>query len=226
MTTSAEFEAPPQKETGHPKGLYVLFGAEMWERFSYYGMRALLVLYLTEHLKYDRKDALALYATYTGLVYLTPLLGGFLADKFLGQRKAILIGGIVMALGHFAMAFEPLLYLALGLLILGNGFFKPNISTMVGNLYSAGDTRRDEVAYTIFYMGINLGAGISPLVCGYLGEKVGWHYGFARGRSRHGDRPVRRSSPIKGILVGGYPPGREEAGLARLTVLRLGPHRS
>src|SRR3954466_8606922 len=144
--------APEKTWFGHPRGLYVLFGSEMWERFSYYGMRALLVLYLTKHLNFVRKDALALYAIYTGLVYLTPLLGGFLADRVLGQRKAILVGGIVMALGHFAMAFEPLLFLALGLLIMGNGFFKPNISTMVGNLYPAGDTRRD-VAYTIFYMG-------------------------------------------------------------------------
>ena len=112
MTSFAEFEAPPTKGTGHPRGLYVLFGSEMWERFSYYGMRALLVLYLTKHLGYVRKDALALYATYTGLVYLTPLLGGYLADKFLGQRKAILVGGIVMALGHFAMAFESMLHLA------------------------------------------------------------------------------------------------------------------
>jgi proton-dependent oligopeptide transporter, POT family len=217
MSSLTEFEAPPQKETGQPKGLYVLFGAEMWERFSYYGMRALLVLYLTEKLKFDRKDALGLYATYTGLVYLTPLLGGFLADKILGQRKAILIGGIVMAMGHFAMAFEPLLYLAMGLLILGNGFFKPNISTMVGNLYPVGDTRRD-VAYTIFYMGINLGAGISPLVCGYLGEKVGWHYGFgAAGIGMVIGLIVFLS--FQKELVGGYPPGREEAGLGRLTVM-------
>ncbi len=162
----------------HPAGLYVLFGAEMWERFSYYGMRALLVLYLTNHLRLDRADALNIYAIYTGLVYLTPLLGGYLADRYLGQRKAILIGGSLMALGHFAMAFEPLLNLALGLLILGNGFFKPNISTMVGQLYPQHDARRDS-AYTIFYMGINLGAFFSPLVCGTLGEKVGWHYGFA-----------------------------------------------
>src|SRR3954471_14764517 len=124
--------APEKTWFGHPRGLTVLFGAEMWERFSYYGMRALLVLYLMKHLKYDRASALDLYATYTGLVYLTPLLGGYLADRYLGQRKAVFIGGLLMALGHFAMAFEPLLYIALGLLILGNGFFKPNISTMVG----------------------------------------------------------------------------------------------
>lgn len=178
MTNIAEFEdAVGASKQGHPRGLYVLFGAEMWERFSYYGMRALLVLYLTKHLRYTRGEALDVYAAYTGLVYLSPLLGGFLADRFLGQRKAILIGGSLMALGHFAMAFEPLLSLALGLLILGNGFFKPNISTMVGQLYSPNDPRRDG-AYTIFYMGINLGAFFSPLVCGTLGEMYGWHFGF------------------------------------------------
>ena len=218
MTTFAEFEAPPLKETGHPKGLYVLFGAEMWERFSYYGMRALLVLYLTKHLNYARKDALALYAVYTGLVYLTPILGGLLADKFLGQRKAILVGGIVMAMGHFAMAFPPLLEIALGLLILGNGFFKPNISTMVGNLYPIGDARRDG-AYTIFYMGINLGAFFSPIVCGYLGEKIGWHYGFAAAGVGMVIGLITFLS-FQPLLIGGYPPGREERGeAARLTVL-------
>ncbi len=220
MTTSAEFEAPPsQKETGHPKGLYVLFGAEMWERFSYYGMRALLVLYLTNRLGYVRKDALALYAVYTGLVYLTPILGGFLADKFLGQRKAILIGGIVMAMGHFAMAFPPLLELALGLLILGNGFFKPNISTMVGNLYPQGDPRRDG-AYTIFYMGINLGAFFSPIVCGILGERIGWHYGFGAAGVGMVFGLISFLS-FQRLLVGGFPPGREEelGDAARLTVM-------
>jgi len=161
----------------HPRGLFVLFGAEMWERLSFYGLRALLVLYLTNHLKYDRPDALRLYATYTGLVYLTPLIGGFLADRVLGQRKAVFIGGLLMALGHFTMAFEQYLYLALGLIILGNGFFKPNISTMVGQLYSPGDARRDS-AYTFFYMGINTGGFLAPVVCGTLGERVGWHWGF------------------------------------------------
>jgi len=181
MTSMAGLESDVgHAKARHPAGLYVLFGAEMWERFSYYGMRALLVLYLTQHLHFERKDALEIYATYTSLVYLTPLLGGYLADRYLGQRKAILIGGSLMALGHFAMAFEPLLVYALGLIILGNGFFKPNISTMVGQLYSQNDPRRDS-AYTIFYMGINLGAFFSPLVCGYLGEneRFGWHYGFA-----------------------------------------------
>jgi POT family proton-dependent oligopeptide transporter len=220
MTTFAEFEATaPSKPTGHPPGLYVLFGSEMWERFSYYGMRALLVLYLTKQLGYVRKDALALYAIYTGLVYLTPLLGGFLADKLLGQRKAILVGGIVMALGHFAMAFESLLFFALSLLMLGNGFFKPNISTMVGNLYPQGDARRDG-AYTIFYMGINLGAFFSPLVCGWLGEnpRYGWHYGFGAAGVGMVLGLISFLS-FQRFLVGGFPPGREEAGTALLGVM-------
>ncbi len=162
----------------HPPALPVLFFTEMWERFSYYGMRALLVLYLVNAIGYTRADALALYATYTGLVYLSPLIGGYLADRYLGRRKAILIGGITMALGHFCMAFAPLLHLSLGLLIIGNGFFKPNISTLLGSLYRENDPRRDG-GFTIFYMGVNLGAFLSPLVAGTLGEKVGWHYGFA-----------------------------------------------
>jgi POT family proton-dependent oligopeptide transporter len=156
----------------------VLFGAEMFERLSFYGMRALLVLYLVNHLGRDRADALDLYATYTGLVYLTPVLGGYLADKYLGQRKAVLTGGILMALGHLAMAFEPLLYLAMGLLVLGNGFFKPNISTMVGQLYPGAEDGRRDAAYTLFYQGINLGAFLAPCICGTLGERVGWHLGF------------------------------------------------
>ena len=150
----------------------------MWERFSYYGMRALLVLYLTKAIGMNRPDALNIYAIYTGLVYLTPLIGGRLADRYLGQRKAVFIGGILMALGQFALTQREFLYLGLGLLIIGNGFFKPNISTMVGELYPQGDHRRDG-AYTIFYMGINLGAFLAPLVCGPLGERVGWGYGFA-----------------------------------------------
>src|SRR5258706_4194925 len=161
-----------------PPALPMLFFTEMWERFSYYGMRALLVLYLVNAIGYQRADALALYGTYTGLVYVTPIIGGFLADRYLGSRKAILIGGITMALGHFAMAFPPLLHLALGLLIIGNGFFKPNISTLLGTLYGAHDPRRDG-GFTIFYMGVNLGAFLSPLIAGTLGEKIGWHWGFA-----------------------------------------------
>ncbi len=173
---------PPEKDVGdqpqgHPPGLYVLFGAEAWERFSYYGMRALLTLYLVNRMGYERGHALEVYGLYTGLVYLTPLLGGYLADKMLGRRKAVLIGGALMALGQIFLMFPATLTLALGFLIAGNGFFKPNISTMVGGLYREGDTRRDG-AFTIFYMGINLGALASPLVCGNLGERVGWAFGF------------------------------------------------
>ncbi len=162
-----------------PKGLAVIFLTEMWERFSYYGMRALLVLYLVNALGYQRADALELYGIYTGLVYVTPLIGGWIADRWLGMRLAAVIGGIVMMLGHFAMAVPSMLHVALGLLIVGNGFFKPNTSTMVGELYDGVDDPRRDGGYTIFYMGINLGALFSPLVCGTLGEKVGWHWGFA-----------------------------------------------
>jgi proton-dependent oligopeptide transporter, POT family len=161
----------------HPVGLPVLFFTEMWERFSYYGMRALLVLYLVHAIGYRREDALETYAIYTGLVYLTPIIGGYLADRYLGLRKAILVGGLTMVLGHFAMAVPAFLNLALGLLIVGNGFFKPNISTLLGTLYREHDPRRDG-GFTIFYMGINLGAFFSPLVAGTLGEKIGWHWGF------------------------------------------------
>ncbi len=161
---------PETPDEGHPRGLFTLFGAEAWERFSYYGMRALLVLYLTKNFKLNEADALEMYGIYTGLVYLTPLLGGYIADKFLGRRKAVFIGGILMALGQLALSVPTLLHFALGLLIAGNGFFKPNISTMVGGLYHEGDARRDG-AFTIFYMGINLGALFSPIVCGTLADR-------------------------------------------------------
>lgn len=183
---------PPQGSImGHPKGLFLLFGTEMWERFSYYGMRAILVLYLTElttsgGLGWEQKDALKLYGIFTGLVYVTPLLGGWLADNVLGQRKSIIIGGILMALGQFALGtphqFIPgmevaFFYIGLLLLVIGNGLFKPNISTMVGDLYQEGDHRRDG-AFTIFYMGINLGAAFAPLVIGSIAETYQWQYGF------------------------------------------------
>ncbi|MFZ5471175.1 MAG: peptide MFS transporter [Myxococcota bacterium] len=168
---------------GHPKGLYLLFTTEMWERMSYYGMRALLVLYMVDKSRggfgWDEKWALQIYGLYTGLVYLTPLAGGFIADRFLGQRNSVVIGGTLMMIGHFLMAVPGVVafYAALAFLIAGNGMFKPNISTMVGGLYDQGDPRRDG-AFTIFYMGINLGAFFSPLICGTLGEKLGWHWGF------------------------------------------------
>jgi POT family proton-dependent oligopeptide transporter len=170
-------EEPPK---GHPLGLYFLFGTEMWERFSYYGMRALLVLYMIKIHGWQPQDSSSVYKWYTSLVYLTPLLGGFLADRYLGLRTAIIVGGILMAVGHFLMAFEPLpmFYAALAFLIAGNGFFKPNISTLVGKMYRKGDPRRDG-GFTIFYMGINLGAFMAPLICGqWLRASYGFHYGF------------------------------------------------
>jgi len=190
---------------GHPVGLFVLFFTEMWERFSYYGMRALLVLYMVNYLIHRVETGSSyvfgfaplrhaiesvfgpmtvqplsseIYGLYTGFVYLTPFFGGMLADRLLGQRKTVVVGGVLMAIGHFLMAVESMFLVALCFLILGNGCFKPNISTQVGSLYPPGDPRRDR-AFTIFYMGINLGAFFSPLVCGTLGQLYGWHYGFA-----------------------------------------------
>jgi POT family proton-dependent oligopeptide transporter len=188
---------------GHPRALTFLFTTEMWERFSYYGMRALLVLYMVKYLLQpaNAESVIGLgvlksfyesifgplgpqplsshiYGLYTGLVYLTPIFGGILADRLLGQHRTILLGATLMAIGHFMMAFEPLFLLALTVLILGNGAFKPNMSAQVGSLYAPGDPRRDR-AYSIFYVGINLGAFLAPIVCGTLGEEIGWHYGFA-----------------------------------------------
>jgi POT family proton-dependent oligopeptide transporter len=177
MSTAA---APTRTFLGHPPGLFVLFFAEMWERFSYYGMRALLLLYMLKgFLGYNDSRAYAVYGAYTALVYMTPFFGGLLADRFLGQRIAVIIGGTLMALGHLVMTQENtlLFYLALALLIVGNGFFKPNISAMVGQLYGLNKTKRDG-GFTIFYMGVNLGASLSPLLCGYVGENYGWHKGF------------------------------------------------
>jgi proton-dependent oligopeptide transporter, POT family len=188
---------------GHPEGLAFLFATEMWERFSYYGMRALLVLYLTKYLLLPEHaagvaglagvtDALEavfgpldvqplssqIYGFYTALVYLTPIFGGLLADRVLGQRRTVVLGAVLMAIGHFMMAIEQLFLFALLALIFGSGAFKPNISTQVGGLYAPGDRRRDR-AYSIFYVGINIGAFLAPLVCGTIGEAAGWHYGFA-----------------------------------------------
>lgn len=165
---------------GHPPGLFTLFFAEMWERFSYYGMRALLVFYMIKgFLGYNDEQAYSVYGAYTGLVYATPFIGGMLADRLLGQRFAVVVGGLLMSAGHLAMTFENeiIFFIALALLIVGNGFFKPNISTIVGSLYPKASQRKD-AGFTLFYMGINLGAAISPIACGYVGETYGWHYGF------------------------------------------------
>ena len=166
------------KLVNNPRSLSTLFFTEMWERFSYYGMRALLVLYLVNSLNYSESEALHIYAVYTGLVYLTPLIGGYLADRFLGAQKSIFIGGLTMMIGHFLMAFPDYLYLAIGMLIIGNGYFKPNISSLLGKLYKSNDVRRDS-GFSIFYVGINVGAFLAPLIVGYVGETINWHYGFA-----------------------------------------------
>jgi POT family proton-dependent oligopeptide transporter len=206
-TVAAQADRPvpaDQREFfGHPRGLFILFLTEMWERFSYYGMRSLLVLYMVNHL-FIQPDvgqrvlgftaikgflegvfgplgvqplSSQIYGLYTGFVYFTPFFGGLLADRVLGQRRTVVVGGVLMAIGHFLMASEHLFFPALMCLILGNGCFKPNISTQVGLLYPQGDPRRDR-AFSIFYVGINLGAFLAPLVCGTLGQKVGWHFGF------------------------------------------------
>ena len=170
---------------GHPRGLSTLFFTEMWERFSYYGMRALLLLYMTAPLSagglgFDAADGGAIYGLYTSMVYLATLPGGWIADRLIGPRRAVLYGGLTIAAGHFSMALSSLstFYLGLFLIVIGTGLLKGNVSVIVGKLYSQGDNRRD-AGFSIFYMGINLGAFIAPLICGYLGQQINWHLGFA-----------------------------------------------
>ncbi len=174
---------------GHPRGLFVLFFAEMWERFSYYGMRALLIFYLTKWWLFDDAKANLIYGAYTSLAYITPMLGGYLADRWLGQRKAVQFGAVLLTIGHCLMAFEGtpgghsvnpavnVFWLALAFIIVGSGFLKANISVIVGQLYPMTDVRRDS-AYTIFYVGVNLGAFVGTIIAGWLGETYGWRYGF------------------------------------------------
>lgn len=171
--------APSKSRTwfGHPPGLTVIFLTQMWEIFSFYGMRALLVYYMTKQLLLGQEQASLVYGLYTAFVYFTPILGGPLADRWLGRRKAVIIGGSIMALGHFMMASEDLLYAALATIALGNGLFLPNLPSQILGLYRPDDPRRGS-AFNIYYVGINLGGFLSPLVCGYLGETYGWHYGF------------------------------------------------
>jgi len=179
--------SPKPEFAGHPKGLFVLFFAEMWERFSYYGMRALLIFYLTQHWMFSDERASVIYGGYTALVYIAPVLGGYLADRYLGQRKAVAFGAVLLTFGHFFMAFEGsggegdatinIFWLALAFIIVGSGFLKANISVIVGQLYSRTDVRRDG-AYTIFYMGINVGAAVGTILAGWLGQTYGWAYGF------------------------------------------------
>jgi proton-dependent oligopeptide transporter, POT family len=203
---------------GHPRGLTTLFFTEMWERFSFYGLKAILFLYMTTALTkgglaFDTPYAGLIMGTYASSVYWTPLIGGWLADKYLGARRAVFIGGVIIACGHFSMAIKsmPSFYAGLALIAIGTGFLKPNVSTMVGDLYAEGDERRD-AGFSIFYMGINLGALLAPIIVGYLGQRVEWHYGFGAagvfmvlgliqyvlGRDRlHGvgERPVKREQP-------------------------------
>lgn len=162
---------------GQPRGLTVLFLTEMWERFSFYGMSALLVYYMTKQLHFTQADASLVYGLYTGGVFLTPIAGGYLADRWLGRRLAIVIGGSLMAVGHFALSWEALFYPSLVLIALGNGLFLPNLPSQVGDLYAEDDPRRGG-AYNVYYVGVNLGGLIAPLVCGTLGEVYGWHWGF------------------------------------------------
>src|SRR4051812_26370000 len=187
MKASAEVPVAPQHQAqffGHPRGLATLYFTEMWERFSFYGMRALLILFMTASVErgglgFSDSKSGAIYGLYTAMVYMTNLPGGWIADRILGQRRAVLYGGIIIALGHFSMAIQglPTFYLGLGFIVIGTGLLKPNISTMVGALYGPNDHRRD-AGFSIFYMGINVGAFLSPLACGYVGEMINWHWGF------------------------------------------------
>jgi POT family proton-dependent oligopeptide transporter len=183
MSNSVIENQEEQQMFGHPKGLFYLFFAELWERFSFYGMRALLTLYMVNEIfkAIAERDAATavVYASYGSLVYASTVIGGQISDKILGMRSSIFLGGILMAIGHFVLAVENDLafFLALALIVVGNGFFKPNISTFVGALYKEGDVRKDS-GFTIFYMGINIGGFVAPLLCGWLAAEYGWHYGF------------------------------------------------
>ncbi|HEX9207246.1 MAG TPA: peptide MFS transporter [Steroidobacteraceae bacterium] len=182
MTRPAAIDspAPPAQERtwfGHPPGLTILFLTEMWEKFSYFGMRALLVYYMTKALAMQQEDASWVYGGYTSFAYFTPILGGLIADRYLGRRRAVILGGSIMAAGHFMMAFPALFYPALATIAIGNGFFLPSLPSQVGYLYAPGD-RRGDSAFSVYYVGINLGAVLAPLICGTLGELYGWHYGF------------------------------------------------
>jgi len=170
----------PRGWLGHPAGLSTLFFTEMWERFSYYGMRAFLILYMVHALNFDDQHAGAVYGTYTGSVWLAAIFGGIIADRWLGHYRSVLVGGIIIALGHFTLAFSalPAFYAGLSLIVIGTGLLKPNVSTLVGSLYEQGDERRD-AGFSIYYMGINLGAFLGPIIAGYLAQAIGWHIGFA-----------------------------------------------
>ncbi len=162
---------------GQPRGLTILFLTNMWELFSYYGMRTLLVYYMTKQLLFAQEKASFIYGTYTAMAYFTPIIGGAIADRWLGKRNAVILGGTIMAFGHFVMAFEPMFYVALATIALGNGLFLPSLPSQINDLYAADDPRRGR-AYNVYYVGLNIGGFLAPLVCGTLGELHGWHYGF------------------------------------------------
>jgi proton-dependent oligopeptide transporter, POT family len=162
---------------GQPRGLTILFLTNMWEQFSYYGMRALLVYYMTKQLLISQGTSSVIYGAYTACAYFTPIVGGVIADRYLGKRRAVIIGASVMAAGHFMMAFEPLFYIALGTIALGNGLFLPSLPSQINDLYAGDDPRRGW-AYNVYYVGVNIGGFLAPLICGTLGELYGWHYGF------------------------------------------------
>ncbi len=162
---------------GQPRGLTILFLTNMWELFSYYGMRTLLVYYMTKQLLFAQEKASFIYGTYTAMAYFTPIIGGAIADRWLGKRNAVILGGTIMAFGHFVMAFEPMFYVALATIALGNGLFLPSLPSQINDLYAADDPRRGR-AYNVYYVGLNIGGFLAPLVCGTLGELYGWHYGF------------------------------------------------
>jgi proton-dependent oligopeptide transporter, POT family len=171
-------DAVPAMRRRHPAGLYVLFLSETWAHFSFFGMQAMLVYYMTKQLAFSQPTSSAIFGAYAAAAYFTPFLGGMLADRVLGQRRAVIIGGTSMAIGHFMMAFEPLFFPALVFIALGNGAYIPPLTSQVGRLYREGDPKRDQ-AYSLYYMGINIGGFLAPLVCGTLGELYGWHWGFA-----------------------------------------------
>ena len=170
-------EERPQTWFGQPRGLTILFLTNMWEQFSYFGMRALLVYYMTTTLLFDQEKSSSIYGFYTAFAYFTPIIGGTIADRWLGKRKAVIIGATIMAAGHFMMAFEPAFYFALATIAIGNGLFLPTLPSQINDLYRADDPRRPW-AYNVYYVGVNVGAFLAPLICGYLGETYGWHYGF------------------------------------------------
>ena len=180
--------APPGDWFGQPRGLTVLFLTEMWEKFSFFGMRALQLYYMTKQLHFSPANASLVYGAYAAGVYLTPIVGGVVADRWLGRRRAVIAGGLLMALGHFMMASEALFFPAMAMIAIGNGLFLPSLPSQIALLYAAGDPRRVS-AYNVYYVGVNLGALLAPLICGTLGEVYGWHYGFgadARRRHPHG----------------------------------------